>query len=125
MKMEESSLNRLKTLWEKEKMLDTTNFSFSHSVFKRLVQQTRKNRSVSGKRLNKVYFSLSLQLWCLVLYSKSRRCINPLENIVERAEIAHFEQFHLFPQCFPKAFYLNVLKRVYMEERVKPLFARS
>ena len=41
-----------------------------------------------------------------------------MENIVEKGEIAHFEQFHLFPQCFPKAVFFNVLKRVYMEERV-------
>ena len=33
MKMTESSLNRLKTLWEMEKLLITSNFSFSHSVF--------------------------------------------------------------------------------------------
>ena len=38
---------------------------------------------------------------------------------MEKGEIAHFEQFHLFSQCFPKAFFFNVLKRVYMEERVK------
>ena len=25
-----------------------------------------------------------------------------MENIVEKGEIAHFEQFHPFPQCFPK-----------------------
>ena len=37
-----------------------------------------------------------------------------------KGEIAHFEQFHLFPQCFPK-FFFNVLKLVYMEERVKNL----
>ena len=45
---------------------------------------------------------------------KDTECI---ENIVEKGEIAHFEQFHLFPQSFPKVF--NVLKWVYMEERVK------
>ena len=33
-----------------------------------------------------------------------------IQNIVEKGEIALFEQFHLFPQCFPKAFFLNVLK---------------
>ena len=37
---------------------------------------------------------------------------------MDKGEIAHFEQFHLFPQFFPKAFFFNVLKRVYMEERV-------
>ena len=30
-----------KTLWEKEKLLVTSNFSFSNKVFKRLVRQTR------------------------------------------------------------------------------------
>ena len=33
-----------------------------------------------------------------------------IENIVEKGEIAHFEQFHLFPQCFPKVFLFKVLK---------------
>ena len=46
-----------------------------------------------------------------------------MENIVENGEIEHFEQFHLIPQCFPKANFFNVLKCVYryIEERVKPL----
>ena len=48
----ESSPNGLKTLWEKEKLLVTSNFSFSHSVFKRLVMQTRKNHDLFGKRLS-------------------------------------------------------------------------
>ena len=37
--------------WEKEKLLVTSNFSFSHSVFKRLVPQTRKNQGLFGKGL--------------------------------------------------------------------------
>ena len=36
---------------------------------------------------------------------------------MEKGEIAHFEQFHPFQQCFPKAFFSNVLERIYMEER--------
>ena len=47
--MAESSQKWLKTLWEKEKLLDTSNLSFSHSVFKRLVLQTRKNKGLFGK----------------------------------------------------------------------------
>ena len=39
--MAESYPNGKKTLWEKEKLLVTSNFSFSHSVFKRLVSQGR------------------------------------------------------------------------------------
>ena len=38
-----------KTLWEQEKLLVTSNFFFSHSVFKRLVLQTRKNQGLFGK----------------------------------------------------------------------------
>ena len=51
MKMEESYPNGWKTLREKEKLLVTSNFSFSHSVFKRLVLQTRKNQGLFGKGL--------------------------------------------------------------------------
>ena len=45
----ESSPNGYKTLWEKEKLLVTSNFSFSHSVFTRLVLQIRKNQGLFGK----------------------------------------------------------------------------
>ena len=49
--MTESSLKGLKTLWEKEKLLVTSNFSFSHSVFKRLLPQTCENQGLFGKGL--------------------------------------------------------------------------
>ena len=38
-------------MWEKEKLLVTSNFSFSHIVFKRHVLQTRKNQGLFGKGL--------------------------------------------------------------------------
>ena len=53
MKMAQCSSNGQKTLWEKEKLLVTSNFSFSHSVFKRLVLQTGKNQGLFGKGLMK------------------------------------------------------------------------
>ena len=40
-----------KTLWEKEKLLVTSNFSFSHRVFKRLVSQGRQKVSLCGNGL--------------------------------------------------------------------------
>ena len=49
--MAESSLNGYKTLWEKEKLFVTRNFSFSRSVFKRLLLQTHKNQGLFGKGL--------------------------------------------------------------------------
>ena len=38
-----------KKLWEKEKLLVTSNCSFSHSVFKRLLLQTGENQGLFGK----------------------------------------------------------------------------
>ena len=40
---------------------------------------------------------------------------------MEKGEIANSEQFHLFPQCSPEAFFFNVLKWVDMEEMVKQI----
>ena len=51
MKMAESSQKEWKTLWEKEKLLIMSNFSFSRSVFKRLVLQTHKNKGLFRKGL--------------------------------------------------------------------------
>ena len=64
MKMAESYLNGQKTLWEKEKLLVTSNFSFSHSVFKIIEPQTRKNQGLFGKGLK--CFSSFLRLVCAV-----------------------------------------------------------
>ena len=50
--MVESFPNRQKTLWEKDKLLVTSNLSFSHSVFKRPAQQTCLNQGLFGKGLN-------------------------------------------------------------------------
>ena len=56
--MAESSSNGTKALWKKEKLLVRSNFSFSHSVFKRLVMQTRKNQGLFGKGIYFQFFVL-------------------------------------------------------------------
>ena len=48
MKISGISLNGKKSLWVKEKLLVTSNFSFSYSVFKRLISQGRQNVSLCG-----------------------------------------------------------------------------
>ena len=50
-----------------------------------------------------------------------------MENIVEKGEIAHFDQFHLFLQYLPEAFFFffNLLEWVYMEERVHSAISYS
>ena len=50
-KLAESYPNGQKTLWEKEKLLVTSNFSFSPSVSKRLVSQGRQKVSLCGNGL--------------------------------------------------------------------------
>ena len=76
--MAECSLNGLKTLCEKEKLLVTSNFSFSHIVFKRLVLQTRENQGLFGKVLKK----------------------KALENTMRKGENAGNQHCLLFSQCF-------------------------
>ena len=49
--MAESSPTGKKTQWEKEKFLVTSNFSFSHIVFNKLILQTRKNQELFEKGL--------------------------------------------------------------------------
>ena len=49
-----------------------------------------------------------------------------VENIVGKGEIARFEQFLLFPQCFQKLSVVDVSKWVSMEYRVNlPVFSKS
>ena len=64
--MAESYLNGKKTLWEKEKLLVTSNFSFSRRVYKRLVLHTGKNQGLFGKGLS--YPVLSNAIFCFEVY---------------------------------------------------------
>ena len=52
--MTERSPDEKKTLWENEKLLVTSNFSFFYCVFKILVQRARKNQGFLGKGLTKI-----------------------------------------------------------------------
>ena len=51
MKIADNSQKEKKIQREKEKLLVTSNFSFSHCVFERLALQTRKNQGLFGKGL--------------------------------------------------------------------------
>ena len=59
--MQESSPKELKTLCEKEKLLLMSNFSFKHSVFKRLVLQTHKDQGLFGKALKLLVVAFPLE----------------------------------------------------------------
>ena len=74
MEIAKSSPNGLKTLGEKEKLLITSNFSFSHNVFKRLVLQTGKNQGLFGKELNKNQQTLqrgfNIKRPCIIIFQE-------------------------------------------------------
>ena len=84
----------LKTVWENKKLLVTSNFSFSHSVFYSFEKLSAifikfyfvicKLLSLEESKISKLSFGKGFQ---------NTDCI---EKIVEKGEIAHFEQFHLF-----------------------------
>ena len=71
----------------------------SNNVYKKFISNGPWNSRICGQQTPSLNPSL--------IHHFETDCI---ENIVEKGEIAHFEQFHLFPQCFPKAFFLHVSK---------------
>ena len=50
-----------------------------------------------------------------------RKFFKPVENTVGKGEIACYEQFLLFPQCFQKACFQGASKGVIVWEWVNPL----
>ena len=113
--MAEWSLNGLKTLCEKEKLLVSSNF-FSHSVFKRLVLQTRKNQGLFGKGLREIrkinslpndntYDSSKLKAFTddkINVGENLKFVLGRVENIVGKGDNAGYQHFLLFPQFFQK-----------------------
>ena len=58
-------------MWEKEKLLISSNFFFSHSVFKRLVMQTHKNQGLFGKGLKHILANTEISEDKLIIFSKN------------------------------------------------------
>ena len=142
-----------------------SNFIFFHSVFKRFVQQTGKNKVLFRKRSKVDYLlfhngfqqlSQSYLKQNIVLCDKGltltkimafkpitrrqildssklkefaddnfkldengRKLSKRVENTVGKGEIARYEQFLLFPQCFQKACFPGASKGVIVWEWVK------
>ena len=92
--MEERYQNGKKTLWEKEKLLVTSNFSFSHSVFKRLVSQGHQRVSLCGNGvINDKFHHLShINCSALILSIHIKAIINLLPNnkILNKSKLKAF-----------------------------------
>ena len=84
--------------------------SFSYSVFKRILLQTLKNMSWFVKGLTH-YQTTNFRLFQTEEFADNnfkfdkngRKLSKRVENTVGKEEIARYEQFLLFPQCFQKA----------------------
>ena len=88
--MVESSPKVEKTLCKKEKLLILSNFSSSHSVFKRLSLQTRKNKGLFEKELIIPFKSMFFENHCSLVFPTMSA--NLLQQILK------FES-HLFVVC--------------------------
>ena len=83
-----------------------SNFSFFHSVFKRLVLQTRENQGLFGKGLpfTKQKFSDWSNFKAFADYKinvaeKLKFVLRQAENILGKGEDAGYQHFLLLPQC--------------------------
>ena len=109
--MAESSINRQKTLWEKEKLLITNNFSFYHSVLRRLVLQTCKNQGLFVKELKKAFETLFEKEQMLVtsICSVSNQVFYSSELYLQFFSHNYFAVFY----CFQFKQLLNVVWKIY------------
>ena len=73
MKMAESYPNRKKTLWEKEKLLVTSNFFYSHSVFQKTCTADTSKPGLVWERAN--------------MTKKLEFLLGMVENIVEKEKL--------------------------------------
>ena len=102
--MAESYQNGQKNLWEKEKLLVTSNFSFSHGVFKALVLLTGKNQGLFGKGLKRYI----LILYHSIMYFNNQD--EDFKDIVGKGENAAQQHFLLFPAmlcAFSENYFIN------------------
>ena len=115
-----------KTLWEKEKLLVTSNFSFSHNVFHSYISLVWKNAPLCGNGLHfpkrPILDSSKLKKYA---YENSkfdengRKFSKWEEKAVGKGEIACYEHFLLFSQCFQKSCTTDMWKPGLVWERVK------
>ena len=114
-------------MWEKDKLLVTSNFSISHSVFKRLIfhgcqkvslcgnglraqQQQKVNNGrltmhfdlILSQTANSRLFKLNKLADNFNFDKNGRKLSKQVEKNVGKGKIARYEQFLLFLQCFQK-----------------------
>ena len=96
----------------------TSNFSFSHHVFYSYIYLVRRNAVLCGNGSRAFFFSIAQPFPKQQILDSSklkefaednfkpdengRKLSKRIENTAGKGEIAHYEQFLLFPQCFQR-----------------------
>ena len=86
MKTAESSPKLIENTVEKEKLLVTSNFSFSYGVFKRLILQKRKSKGLFGKGL-------------INFFLKSQQMSDPFCHITECSKLNYKQDVFVKHEC--------------------------
>ena len=92
---------------EKDEITHMSNFTYFHKVYYATCILTLYQRTNFRLFQNERVCRRQFQNWMKVAKSFP----NGLENTVGKGEIAHYEQFHLFPQCFQKSCTADTLKQ--------------
>ena len=117
--MAESYHRGWKTLWEKEKLLVMSNFSFSHSIFKRLVSQGRQMVSLCGNGLKCTLFQITpskgieniqMTVCCSMLDLKASRCPSDNLTIVQEVCLPH-SVIHTLQQHWKSRLFKIILEK--------------
>ena len=95
--------------WEKEKLLITSNFSLSLSVFKRLFSQGHQKVSLSGNGLNQSNLK-ALADDKINVTENLKFVMGRVENMEGNGENIGYQCFLLFQQCIQKASFSRSLK---------------
>ena len=115
-------VSHLKTLLDKEKFLVMSNFFFSQSVFKLFGELFAIFIKLNPLPDHKILHWSKLKQSADDNFEfdvNSRKFSKLVENTVGIGEIALYEQFLLFPQCFQKARFSGASKGVIVWEWVK------
>ena len=104
LKMENKYHTGQKTLWEKEKLLVTSNFSTSHNVFRSYISSEHQIAVLWGNGFQ------SMGRWQRKCNLKIEILPGMVENIVGKGENAGYQHFLLFLQCFQKLSFSGLLK---------------
>ena len=103
-------------------MLVTSIFSICHSVFFSIKEKNCHFSNLYPITRRRILDSSKLKEFADVNFKfdeNGRKLSKRVENTVGKGEIAHYEQFFLFPQCFQKACFPGASKGVIVWEWVK------